>query len=777
MKSGNKGFPWSMLVLVGLTVLGMGQTALAQTSPSTCANDSLFLLSPDAILFERQDDGRQGLTISWENISLDEGTCYVLTDHEDLDYNVVVDGGFGDQVDRQLLFGVSDTSEVGSEDPVSLMMTWVTEGSSIYGVLSGDINLSNNGGIFRYGEGSGNWEKDNEGLPMSWRQTNTVAMDAGSDGFAVAAFSSGQTLGSDPKGVYSRGTLGWQRISEDIFDNTINVTKISVSPLNNDHFAIGTENNGLFVTTNGGSSYANWGLNLDPSFEPMPNRLKVSALAWSAGRIWTFMPNLGLFFSEDNGVSFERSDILVDVDLDVPEEGMAMPVSANEIVVNPSDDDHVLIALQFNGVFQTNDGGLNWTDTYGDLMVADPLDEGAWSYSASSVLVDPVDSNILVVGMKGRGMFRTTNGGTNWVSVGDSVTPEFLSNIVNFSFLVSDDLSGKYYCLMDDWSLVESSDQGLNWSHMAQQPTLTRGVSLSLEGDGSGDFYMASWGGGIFVPGSSLSLSDTYNTATTTSLRELDLGLDITIDAGPVLSGYQFTLKCQTFQGWAVWRSAGNDVENMTLIGVYDRVNPESCIEGYCGNVNWQIVPQCYNSKRAACFNFDTPDTIRFFDEEIYNGFTYNYAVSSYDYGNTALTSPQNSSVIAVYSPRWDGDELSPYDGQGNRKRIQLNIENATPTGGEEIYVYPNPLRLDSGLPGQEGRRVVFTNLPEGSRVRIFTTAGDDVINLGPDNLKGGNIYWGANNRNSVDVSAGVYLYKVEMPNREDYWGKMVIIR
>jgi len=67
--------------------------------------------------------------------------------------------------------------------------------------------------------------------------------------------------------------------------------------------------------------------------------------------------------------------------------------------------------------------------------------------------------------------------------------------------------------------------------------------------------------------------------------------------------------------------------------------------------------------------------------------------------------------------------------------------------------------------------------LPEGSRVRVFTTAGDDVINLGPDNQDGGNISWGTNNRNGVDVSAGVYLYKVEMNNREDYWGKLVIIR
>lgn len=777
MKAGNKGFHWSVQIVVALLVFVIGTPVLAQTPPSTCANDSLFLLSPDALVFERQIDGRNGLLISWQDISLDEATCFVLTGHEDLEYGVSVDGGFGDQVDRQLLFSVTETSVVGSTDPATLLMSWITEGSSIYGVLSGFINLANNGGVYRYAESSGQWEQANDALPMTWRQTNTVAMDAGTGGFIVAAFSSGQTMSSNPEGLYVKNTLGWQRIAEDLFTNSMTITHISVSPNNNDHFAVGTDDDGLYVTTDGGESFVNWGISLDPDFDPEPSRVRVSALAWSTGRIWTFIPNLGLFYSQDNGISFQRSDLEVDVNLDEPELGVAMPVNANDITVNPADDDHVLISLQFNGVFQTIDGGLNWTDTYGDLMVANPADEGAWSFTASSVLVDPVDSNILVVGMKNKGMYRTTNGGLNWVGIGANVNPPNVSSIFNYTFLASDDLSGKYYCLMDEWSIVVSSDQGATWDHVPNQPMLNRGISLALEGDGSGNFYMASWGGGIFVPGSTVALSDTYNTGTTPSLRELDLGLDITIEAGQIYAGSQFTLKCQTFQGWAVWRGAGHTPDELTLIGVFDRVNPESCIEGYCGNVNWQVIPQCYNSKRAACFNFDTSDTVRFFDEEIYNGFTYNYSVTSFDYGNTALTSPQNSSVTANYSPRWAGDTLSPFEGQGNRKRIQLDIAPTGDSYGDEIYVFPNPLRLDSGLPGEEGGRVVFTNLPEGARVRVFTTAGDDIINLGPDNLNGGNIYWRTKNRDAEDVAAGVYLYKVEMPSREDYWGKLVIIR
>jgi len=215
----------------------------------------------------------------------------------------------------------------------------------------------------------------------------------------------------------------------------------------------------------------------------------------------------------------------------------------------------------------------------------------------------------------------------------------------------------------------------------------------------------------------------------------------------------------------------------MTLVGLYDRVNPEDCIVGYCGNESYEVVPRCFAAKRAACFDFSTPDTIRFFDDEIYNGFGYNYAVSSFDYGNTAINTPENNSSSLLFSPRWLGDATSPFPGPGNRDFIIINEPEAAPTGGDEIYAYPNPVRRGAGFPGEEGERVAFTNLPEGSRVRLFTTAGDDVNDLGPENQVGGQIYWATDNHDGEPVAPGVYLYKVDMPQRESYWGRVVVIR
>jgi len=51
------------------------------------------------------------------------------------------------------------------------------------------------------------------------------------------------------------------------------------------------------------------------------------------------------------------------------------------------------------------------------------------------------------------------------------------------------------------------------------------------------------------------------------------------------------------------------------------------------------------------------------------------------------------------------------------------------------------------------------------------------VRDLGPEGQTGGQIYWLTDNHEGEPVAPGVYLYKVEMPQREAYWGRIVVIR
>ena len=762
--------------LVGAAAAVLGGPAAAQTPDAACAADSLYLISPAAVDLKLETTGKAGLTISWPNLNLDQATCFSLDGTDNLGFEVVVDGGFGDRVDRVFTFSTPDSGIVGGANEGNITVTWQNEGPATNGNIGGVFNLSNNGGLWDYGTGS--WQQVNNGLPMTWQRTNTVALDRGTGDFMVAAFTRNTNLDSSPSGLYSYNGTNWTRLAPEIFGSSTVVTEIAISPGDNNSFAVGTVSRGLYVTNDGGATFTQWTTQLDPA--TTQSTFRVSALNWESQRLLVALPNIGVFVSNDGGASFTDATIMVPRTLDVvdPFADLIMGV-VNDFAVDPADPDRIVAGMSFHGAYLTTDGGASWTNLYGDLVVRQPApDTGAWVNSGLEVLIDAADPQIIMMAVNQKGLYRTIDGGTTWNVVAAGLQPANLASLSAFSMIQRPGAPGEILVMENKWALLHSVDSGATWNLFADQPLLNTSIVLAPYRDSSGGFVVGSHSGGIYEGGTVFDLKDTYSAITSSSLRNLDLGLRIEFAAGGTVERDDtFELVAQTFQGWAVWRAPSNDRRNMTLVGLYDRVNPEDCFEGYCGDNSLEIIPQCFAAKRAACFDLSDPDTLRFFDDEIYNGFSYYYAVSSFDYGNTALTTAQNNTNQMLFSPRWTGDSLSPYSGNGNAVSIDINEPATADTGGDEIYAYPNPVRLGAGVPRGEGNLVVFTNLPDGSRVRVFTTAGDDVINLGPDNQTGGQMYWRTVNRNGEAVVAGVYLYKVEMPAREDYWGRIVVIR
>jgi hypothetical protein len=765
------------MTLLSAAVVAMSvSVASGQTSVATCGADSLYLFSPDRIGMALNTGGRPGLVLTWPDLNRDEATCFALTDAEGLGYVVTASGGFGDRVDRQLLFSATESGPIGGVQPANLFVNWVTEGSSAYGRLTGVINLSNNGGIWTW-DGATTWTQSNQGLPITWRQANVVALARGSGGVMVGGFTRGSSLAADPAGVWVYADGAWSRVGADIFDANTLVTHVAVSPSSNSRFAVGTATRGLFVTQDGGQTFTQWTSQLDPA-AALQNTYRVSALEWNAEHVVVAVPLLGVAVSDNEGAGFASVPFRVPSTLDVENPIPNIP-SVEDFATDPSNPDHLVAALNFHGCYESNDGGQTWHNLYGDLNVPVPGLNGAWVRSADNVAIVAGSPSTIVLGVTQRGLYRTSNGGVNWtlVATEPDVQPDLTASLQNFSIMNVPGQPGAVAVFEDGHGLLLSDDSGASWRYATSQPVLNDGLVM-VPGTGDGQLTVATWGGGLYQVGGQLALSDTYTSDTSPqSLMSLDIGLSLTFGAGNMTANDQFRVKAQTFQGWAVWRSLTSDPDNMVLVGLYDRVNPEDCIEGYCGDDSYTVIPRCFAAKRAACFDFDTPDTVRFFDDEIYNSFGYYYAVTSFDYGNTALSTPENNTKTLVFSPRWQDDAASPYPGIGNRTFVQINEAAAAPTAGDEIYAYPNPVRAGAGFPGDEGVRVTFTNLPEHSRIRLFTVAGDDVIDLGPEMQVGGQINWNTDNRDGEEVSPGVYLYKVEMAQRPAYWGRIVIIR
>jgi hypothetical protein len=191
------------------------------------------------------------------------------------------------------------------------------------------------------------------------------------------------------------------------------------------------------------------------------------------------------------------------------------------------------------------------------------------------------------------------------------------------------------------------------------------------------------------------------------------------------------------------------------------------------------LLPNCFSERRAACFDTTVPGQVSFYDGEVFNGFSYYYSVTPFDYGDVSIVvDPLSLSTPMIFPARFPRDPDAAVEGPGNRQIVQVNLAAAPAVDGDEIYAYPNPLRLGAGIVGGEGEEVIWTNLPPDSQIQIFTLAGDEIAELPRDGRpqEGANMYWVARNADNRLLASGIYMWRVIMPERGDFWGKLVII-
>jgi len=151
--------------------------------------------------------------------------------------------------------------------------------------------------------------------------------------------------------------------------------------------------------------------------------------------------------------------------------------------------------------------------------------------------------------------------------------------------------------------------------------------------------------------------------------------------------------------------------------------------------------------------------------------------VTAFDYGSPATglgsleTSVSNNAQLVYPIASWD------------------NVQNQN----LEVYVYPNPYRIDAGYRdrGYEGRvdtdrppdrtrEIHFANLPPKCTIRIFTLDGDMVREIEHDEVAGSGAdtheSWNMITRNTQMVVSGIYYWTVDAPGRDTQIGKLVVI-
>ncbi len=162
-----------------------------------------------------------------------------------------------------------------------------------------------------------------------------------------------------------------------------------------------------------------------------------SAGADKTGAMWMGTEPGGLFYSKENGAPFELVTSLWDHPSRSNENqwfgaGRDHPF-IHSIVVDPTDSDHVYVAVSCAGVFETKDGGKSWSPKNKGLVAAYlPKPNVEIGHDPHLLLQCKYHPTVLWQ-QNHCGIFRSTDGGNQWTDVSDK------NGIANYGFALAID--------------------------------------------------------------------------------------------------------------------------------------------------------------------------------------------------------------------------------------------------------------------------------------------------------------------------------------------------
>jgi photosystem II stability/assembly factor-like uncharacterized protein len=263
-----------------------------------------------------------------------------------------------------------------------------------------------------------------------------------------------------------------------------------IHPDQPDHLLVSEGFGSVLESTNGGASWnVRWSLSeISSMLHPdIPDQVVTTFAASDPTTIYAALcynfcsprheqplcqfPGAGVIVSRDGGTSWQRA---VDENL--------RDMCVIDLAVVPNNVQTVYAAA-VSGLFKTTDGGTTWT-------VLNGLPEGE---TVRAVAVDPADTQHVLAGVEGLGVYSSTDGGGTW-------QPSYAGLEANNSLhdIVFDPTNSQVVYTSDHFSGVyRSIDGGLTWVQI-NDGLRTRSVNgLSISTDGQ-HLYAATDGEGVF---------------------------------------------------------------------------------------------------------------------------------------------------------------------------------------------------------------------------------------------------------------------------------------
>ncbi len=359
-------------------------------------------------------------------------------------------------------------------------------------------------------------------------------------------------------------------------------------------------------------------------------------------------------------------------------------------------------------VLRTTNGGTNWTSVGGGAIgTADIYSGEALDANTAFVTTSPAATFI----------YKTTNGGTTWTQV-YTLAAAFIDGIQMKSategYAVGDPVGGK-------WMVLKTTDAGATWARMATEPT-----QVGTEAGWNNSFQL-------------LANTMWFGTNATKIYRSTDLGLTWTSAATTGASSYGVYFTSAT-QGAAVFATG---VTNRTTdggttwtAGGAAGTGQGSGVTGTSGTEFWATVgTNVYYTSNGGTSWAATPK----------NGYTGAAALWSLD-----VVSQVNGTF------GWAGGASGALVRYRRLPTGVANGVNEIPTVFALDQNYPNPFNPTT---------TIRFALPEQATVslKIYNLLGQEVTTLADGEMDAAfhNVVWNGRNANGSQVATGMYFYRM----------------
>lgn len=252
---------------------------------------------------------------------------------------------------------------------------------------------------------------------------------------------------------------------------------------------------------------------------------------------------------------------------------------------DPVNQNIVYLGAAFGGVWKSTNGGTNFS----------PISDNEVSMSSGSIFVDPANTNIVYYGTGeatysgasyyGRGILKSTNGGTTWINYTSGLPSlTYCSRIV-----IRPGFSNQLFAAMGSSGLYRSTDAGVTWSQLISGRCddiifSPNGTNAYITGSGTG--YRVSTDGGVtFTSNATLTMGTRNHIAI---CRNTPSVLYCAVYSGSTITTFKSTDSGVNFTQVAVGHNFNG---GQAWYDFYMQVNPFDPNYAYVGAVDiWRTI-------------------------------------------------------------------------------------------------------------------------------------------------------------------------------------------